>query len=67
MLGCSSTFQATTEDKRAFFLGGNRRPVYSAGAAIRMNLLGFLIVEIDYTYAFQRNRWIWQFGFIPGF
>ena len=66
-LGCSSTFQATAEDKRAFFLGGSRRPVYSAGAAIRMNLLGFMIVEIDYTYAFQRNRWIWQFGFIPGF
>ncbi len=64
---CTSTLQQTPGDKRAFFLGGDRRPVYSTGAAIRINLLGFAIIETDYTYAFQRKRWVWQFGFTPGF
>jgi Tol biopolymer transport system component len=57
----------TGPDDRAWFLGGDRRPLVSAGAGLRINLLGFAIVELDYAYAFQRERWIWQFGFVPGF
>jgi hypothetical protein len=57
----------TGPDDRPWFFGGDRRPLVSAGAAVRVNLLGFAIVEIDYAYAFQRDRWIWQFGFVPGF
>jgi outer membrane protein assembly factor BamA len=52
---------------QAWFLGGDRRPLVSAGAGVRINLLGFAIIELDYAYAFQRGRWIWQFGFVPGF
>ena len=54
-------------DERAFFLGGDRRPVTSAGAAVRMNFFGFAIIEANYAYAFQRDRWLWQFSFQPGF
>ena len=54
-------------DDRAWFFGGSRKPITSTGAGLRLNLLGFAILEVDYTYAFQRNRWVWQFGFVPGF
>jgi Tol biopolymer transport system component len=57
----------TAGDDRAWFLGGDRRPLASAGVGMRINLLGFAIVEIDYVHAFQRDRWVWQFGFVPGF
>jgi hypothetical protein len=57
----------SAKDDRAWFLGGERRPVVSAGVGMRVNLLGFAIVEVDYARAFQRDRWVWQFGFIPGF
>jgi Tol biopolymer transport system component len=64
----------TAADERAFFLGGDRKPVYSAGIALRANLLGFAVVELDLSRAFQRiasdgstGRWVWQFGFVPGF
>ncbi|MDH5197150.1 MAG: BamA/TamA family outer membrane protein, partial [Gemmatimonadota bacterium] len=54
-------------DDRPWFAGGDRRPLVSAGAGMRLNLLGFAIIEIDWAYAFQRDRWVWQFGFVPGF
>lgn len=60
-------FAETATDDRAWFFGGDRRPLVSAGAALRINLLGFAIIELDYAYAFQRERWVWQFGFVPGF
>jgi hypothetical protein len=55
---------------KAFFLGGDRKPVYSVGAAARINVLGFMVVEIDLARPFQHGpngRWVWQFGFVPGF
>ena len=54
-------------DDRAWFFGGSRKPLTSTGAGLRLNLLGFAILELDYAYAFQRKRWVWQFGFTPGF
>jgi len=40
----------------------------SAGVGARMNLFGFIVVEVDYVKAFARDRdWQWQFNFIPGF
>ncbi len=54
-------------DDRAWFFGGGRTPITSTGAGMRLNLLGFAILELDYAYAFQRNKWVWQFGFTPGF
>ena len=56
------------ESDKAFFLGGDRRPVYSAGAGIRMNIFGIFIMELDYVYPFNRRRGgHLQFGFTPGF
>ncbi|HEX9729377.1 MAG TPA: BamA/TamA family outer membrane protein [Gemmatimonadales bacterium] len=66
-LAWSANNPATSRNEQAFFLGGNRYPVYSSGLAVRMNLFGFAVVEFDYAYAFERKRWTWQFGFIPGF
>jgi outer membrane protein assembly factor BamA len=57
----------TAPDDRPWFAGGDRKPLTSAGVGARVNLLGFAIIEIDWAYAFERERWIWQFGFVPGF
>jgi len=54
-------------------LGGTgpnaRKLVTSAGAALRVNIFGFAILEADYVKAFQRpgKGWQWQFGLTPGF
>jgi Tol biopolymer transport system component len=61
---------AWTGEDEASFLGGNRDFVRSVGAAVRVNLLGFVIVEVDYVKALDRPRkkdWQWQFNFSPGF
>jgi Tol biopolymer transport system component len=45
-----------------------RHLLTSAGAGARINLFGYLVMEIDYVNAFQRDRgWHWQFNFQPGF
>ncbi len=46
-----------------------REPVYSAGVGLRINVLGFIIAEIDYVKPFQRplKGAHWQFSFAPGF
>lgn len=45
------------------------RTVTSAGIALRVNALGFAIVQISYTRPFQRKDrgWVWQFSLAPGF
>ena len=44
-------------------------PVASAGAAVRINLLGFAVAEIDYVRPLDRpgRGWLWQFNLMPGF
>ena len=51
------------------FLGGTRKLVTSAGAALRVNMFGFAVVEVDYVRPFDRpgKGWLWQFGLTPGF
>lgn len=40
----------------------------SAGAGARINLFGYLILEVDYVRAFAlENGWRWAFNFVPGF
>ncbi|HEX8276557.1 MAG TPA: BamA/TamA family outer membrane protein [Longimicrobiaceae bacterium] len=40
----------------------------SAGVGGRINVFGYLILEIDYVNGFERDRgWHWQFGVQPGF
>lgn len=51
------------------FAGGERDWVRSAGVALRVNVLGYAIAEIDYVRPLDRSRrgWLWQFGLTPGF
>jgi Tol biopolymer transport system component len=43
--------------------------VRSVGTAVRVNLFGYLIAEVDYVKPLDRptRGWMWQFNFIPGF
>jgi Tol biopolymer transport system component len=47
----------------------NGKPASSVGAAIRANVLGFAIAEIDYVHPLNRpgRGWLWQFNLMPGF
>ncbi|HEY9013852.1 MAG TPA: BamA/TamA family outer membrane protein, partial [Gemmatimonadales bacterium] len=58
----------TTHDP-SIFASGTRKPVFSAGAGFRINLLGFAIAEIDLVRPFDRpdKGWVWQFELQPGF
>jgi Tol biopolymer transport system component len=53
----------------SFFTGSDKEPVASAGAAMRVNLFGFAVAEIDYVRPLDRPRrgWLWQFSLRPGF
>lgn len=53
---------------RPGFTDGDRDPVTSIGAALRANVFGFAVAEIDYVKPLSRDRgWIWQFSLRPGF
>jgi len=46
----------------------NGKAVTSVGTALRVNVLGFAVAEIDYVRPLDRNRgWMWQFALRPGF
>jgi Tol biopolymer transport system component len=47
----------------------NGQPVVSVGAALRINLFGFAVGEIDYVRPLDRpgKGWMWQFNLRPGF
>jgi len=56
-------------DERAFFLGGDRKPVYSAGISFRFNMFNYLILGLDWVKPFQRPEkgTYLQFTMVPGF
>ena len=51
------------------FGGTNKEPVSSVGVAMRVNLFGFAVGEIDYVRPLDRpgRGWVWQFNLMPGF
>ena len=53
---------------QATFAGGDRGVVTSYGVALRANLFGAAIIEIDMVHPNDRpgGRWYTQFGFTPG-
>jgi len=53
----------------ALFCNGDNRAVSSAGFALRVNLLGYAIGELDVVKPFQRpdKGWYLQFSLTPGF
>lgn len=53
---------------RPWFLDGTRKPVFSAGTGLRMNVFGYMIIELAWVYPFNRERGgHLQFSFVPGF
>jgi hypothetical protein len=59
----------TANDPSVFGSSGTRDPVFSAGAGLRINLLGFVVAELALVRPFDRPEkgWIWQFELQPGF
>jgi hypothetical protein len=51
------------------FAGGEREPVFSAGAGFRFNLFGFAVAEVNLVRPFDRpgKGWLWEFNLQPGF
>ena len=51
------------------FFGGARKPVRSTGAALRVNVFGFSVLQLSAAHPFDRPRggWIYQFSLTPGF
>jgi hypothetical protein len=49
--------------------GGSRPAVFSAGAGLRLNLLGFAVLELNLVHPFQRpdKHWVWEVNLQPGF
>jgi Tol biopolymer transport system component len=56
-------------NKPSVFGSGIRDPVFSAGAGLRINLLGFVVAEVALVRPFDRpgRGWLWQFELQPGF
>jgi WD40 repeat protein len=68
-LAWSTDNPETVENDKAFFMGGDRRPVYSAGVSFRFNLFGYFMLGMDVVKPFQRpgKGWHMQFNMSPGF
>lgn len=60
---------AWTRDDDPSLFGGERDAVASAGVALRFNVFGYFIAELDYVRPFDRpdKGWHFQFGLTPGF
>ena len=54
---------------RAWFLGGERKFLSSAGMGIRVNLFGYFVLGLSYVTPFDRHEKssYFQFTFMPGF
>jgi outer membrane protein assembly factor BamA len=59
----------TNTNENAFFLGGDRKPVFSAGVSLKFNLFGYFMLGFDIVKPFQRPEkgWHVQFNMYPGF
>ena len=60
---------AWTKTSRPTFAGGNRAVVRSAGAAVRANIFGFVVLELSAARPLDRanHGWQWQLGIRQGF
>ena len=54
---------------RAGTPAGDNQPVFSVGAAVRVNVFNFMVAEIDFVKPLDRptRGWMWQFQLRPGF
>ncbi len=65
----SSDNPDTQVNENAFFAGGDREPVFSAGVSFKFNLFNYLMLGFDIVKPFQRpdKGWHVQFNMFPGF
>ena len=56
-------------DRKPSPFGGDQDFLTSVGAAVRLNILGFLVLEVSGAHPFQRpgKGWVWQWTLAPGF
>ncbi|MGB8952258.1 MAG: BamA/TamA family outer membrane protein [Candidatus Aminicenantales bacterium] len=54
---------------KAWFLGGERKPLASAGIGLRVNLFGYAVVGVNLVKPLSRPQkdWYFQFSFWPGY
>jgi Tol biopolymer transport system component len=59
----------TDEESKPFFLGGDRKPLTSAGIGVRMNLFGYLVLGFNLVKPLDRpnKNLYFQFTIMPGF
>lgn len=52
-----------------FYYRSDSKAVTSVGAALRVNALGFAVLQFDFARPLQRDRqgWVFQFSMAPGF
>jgi hypothetical protein len=55
------------EASRARGVPQERSECLSSGLALRASLLSYLVLQFDIVRAFNRNKWVTQFTFLPGF
>jgi hypothetical protein len=69
LLAFADAGAAWTSTEKPTFLGGDRKVVGSYGAGARVNVLGFVVVEVDYVRPLDRplQKSLWQFNFTTGF
>jgi outer membrane protein assembly factor BamA len=65
----SSDIAETEANEDAFFFGGDRKPVYSAGVSLKLPLFNYLMLGVDVVKPFQRpdKGWHIQFNLFPSF
>jgi Tol biopolymer transport system component len=62
-------FETPDYNEDAWFLGGDRKPVWSTGVSFRFNMFNYFILGVDWVKPFQRPNkgWYLQFNMVPGF
>lgn len=62
-------YETPDTDERAWFLGGDRKPVWSTGVTFRFNMFNYFILSLDLVKPFQRPNkgWHLHFSMVPGF
>jgi len=65
----SSDIAETETNEDAFFFGGDRKPVYSAGVSLKLPLFNYLMLGLDVVKPFQRpdKGWHIQLNLFPSF
>ncbi len=60
---------AWSNDQKPSFMGGDRKPVSSFGFALRANLFGYAVGEVDFVHPNNHpgTNWIWEFNLTESF